>query len=246
MFRKMKAAGPAARAVLLGATVLLSQATHAQNAPGTGASSPVAAGTSATLDCVGCELPIVLRQNVEAGKTAVGTKVEAQLVMATMMKGGVLPRGAVISGEVIESVAKSKDSPSRLAIRMDSAQWKNGAAKAKVYLTAWYYPPAPIPPPNLSYTPPGDRRNWGGTDPTVDTTDPPNPAQRLSRNQTQDINANADAPATFISKNRVLMKNVVSARGADGSVVLVSLRSNIKLNKVTTYVLAIDELLPSR
>jgi hypothetical protein len=163
--------------------------------------------------------------------------------MATMVKGGVIPRNALISGEVIESVAKSHKSPSRLAIRMDSAQWKNGGVKFKGYLTAWYYPPAPMPPPNISYVPPGDRRNWGGVDPTVDTTDPPNPAQRLS---TQDTSVNAEAPATFISKNRALMKNVTSASGADGSVVLVSSRSSIKLDKVTTYVLAVDEVLPGK
>jgi hypothetical protein len=244
MFRKIKAAGPAACAILLGSAVLLGQAPKDQKVPGTGASSPVDTGTSAALDCVECELPIILRQTVEAGKTAVGTKVEAQLVMATMMKGGVLPRGAVISGEVIESVAKSSNSPSGLAIRMDSAQWKNGAAKLKMYLTAWYYPPAPMPPPNLSYGPPGEKRNWGAVDPTVDTTDPPNPAQKLSTQQ--DNGMNAGAPASVISTKRVLMKNVKSASGPDGSVVLVSSRSNIKLNKVTTYVLAVNELLPGK
>lgn len=243
MFRKIKAAVPAACAIVLGSAVLLGQDSKTQQAPGAGASSPVATGTSAAHGCVACELPIILRQTVEAGKTAVGTKVEARLVMATMIKGAVLPRGAVISGEVTESVAKSDNSPSQLAIRVDSAQWKNGEAKFKAYLTAWYYPPAPMAPPNLSYGPPGDKRNWGGVDPTVDTTDPPNPAQKLSH---QDNGMNADAPASIISKNRVLMKNVKSASGADGSVVLVSSRSNIKLNKVTTYVLAINELLPGK
>ena len=152
MFRKIKAAGPAACAIVLGSAVLLGQVPKAQEVPGAGASSLADTGTSAADGCVECELPIVLRQSVEAGKTAVGTKVEARLVMATMMKGGVLPRDAVISGEVTESVAKSNQSPSRLAIRMDSAQWKNGVAKFKVYLTAWYYPPAPMPPPR----PPSD------------------------------------------------------------------------------------------
>jgi hypothetical protein len=160
------------------------------------------------------------------------------------VKTGVIPRNALISGEVIESVAKSGNSPSRLAIRMDSAQWKNGGVKFTGYLTAWYYPPAPMPPPDISYAPPGDRRNWGGVDPTVDTTDPPNPAQTLSRHQ--DTSVNADAPATFISKNRVLMKNVNVASGAEGSIVLVSSRSNIKLEKLSTYVLAVNEVLPAK
>jgi len=243
MFRRIKVAGPVACALLLGSVVAFGQG-KAQKVREAGAPSVTAPGTSDASNCAGCELPINLRQSVEAGKTAVGTKVEARLMMATMIKGTVLPRGAVISGKVVESVAKSHDSPSRLAIRMDSAEWKNGEAKFKMYLTASYYPPAPMAPPNISYVPQGDRRNWGGTDPTVDTTDPPNPAQRLSRNQ--DTGVNADAPATVISGKRVSMKNVQSASGADGSVVLVSSRSNIKLNKVTTYILAVNELIPGK
>jgi hypothetical protein len=246
MFRKIKAAGPVACTIVLGSAVLLGQAPKAQEIPAAGASSPVDTGKSAADYCAQCELPIILRQNVEAGKTGVGTKVEALLMMGTMTKGGVLPRGAVISGEVTESVAKSGNSPSRLAIRMDSAQWKNGGAKFKVYLTAWHYPSAPMAPPNLAFGPPGERRNWGGVDPTVDTTDPPNPAQTMSRQQDQDMGTNAGAPASIISKQRVLMRNVKSESGADGSVVLVSSRSNIKLNKETTYILAMTELLPGK
>ena len=244
MFRRLRAPLLTASALLFGSVVLLGQNPQTQKVPETGVSSVAAAGTGPVPACAGCELPIILRQNVEAGKTPVGTKVEARLVVATMMNGGVLPRNSVISGEVIESVAKSGNSPSRLAIRMDSAHWKNGEAKFKAYLTAWYYPPAPMPPPNVSYAPPGDRRNWGGTDPTVDTTDPPNPAQRLSTHQ--DTGVNAGAPASVISTKRVVMKNVTSANGADSSLVLVSSRSNIKLNKVTTYVAAVSEVLPAK
>lgn len=242
MVWRIKVASPAACAILLGSVVVFGQA-KAQKVAEAGATS-VGAGRNAADACAGCELPINLRQSVEAGKTAVGTKVEARLMMATMIKGTVLPRGAVISGEVIDSVAKSDKSPSRLAIRMDSAKWKNGEAKFKMYLTAWYYPPAPMAPPNISYVPQGDRRNWGGTDPTVDTTDPPNPAQRLSTHQ--DSGMNADAPATVISTKRIPIKNVQSASGADGTVVLISPRSNIKLNKVTTYILAVNELVPGK
>ncbi len=243
MFPQIKAATLAACAVLLGSIVVVGQAPKTQPPPGAERAPSADTGKSAALGCVGCELPIVLKQSVVAGKTAVGTKVDGQLIMATMVKGGVIPRNALISGEVIESVAKSDTSPSRLAIRMDSAQWKNGGVKFKGYLTAWYYPPAPMPPPNLAYGPPGDHRNWGGTDPTVDTTDPPNPAQKLS---TQDNAVNAAAPGSVISKERVLMKNVELTRGADGSIVLVSSRSSINLNKVTTYVLAVDEVLPGK
>ena len=163
MFHRVRAAVLTACALLPGTAVLVGQDPKAQKVPGSETTSSVeATGPSAALACVGCELPIILRQSVEAGKTAVGTKVEARLTMATMMTGGVLPRGTVISGEVIESMPKSATSPSRLAIRMDSAQWKNGGAKLRVYLMPWYYPPAPMAPPNISYVPQGDRRNWGG------------------------------------------------------------------------------------
>src|SRR5262249_56546059 len=66
--------------------------------------------------------------------------VEAKLTIATLVKGAVVPKGAVLSGEVTESTAKSENIPSRLAIRMDSARWKDGSTDLKVYLTAWYYP----------------------------------------------------------------------------------------------------------
>jgi len=244
MFRKLKATGLAMCAIVLGSALLLAQVPTTHEEPRNQASSPIVMGTSGASGCVACELPIILRQSIEAGKTAVGTKVEARLVMATMIMGGVIPRDAVIFGEVIESVARSGNSPSRLAIRMDSAQWKNGGAKFKMYLTAWYYPQAPMVAPDLSYGPPGDRRNWGGVDPTVDTTDPPNPAQKLSTHQ--DDGVNAGAPASVISMKRALMNNVKSESGADGSVVLVSSRSNLKLNKVTTYLLAMSELLPGK
>lgn len=86
------------------------------------------------------EFPVTMRQNVTAGVTAVGTKVQAKLAVATLVKGTVIPQNAILSGEVTESQAKSSSEPSRLAIRLDSAQWKKGSAAIKVYLTAWIYP----------------------------------------------------------------------------------------------------------
>lgn len=108
------------------------------------------AGHSAT---AGGEFPAVMRQNVSAGKTPVGTKIEAKLVVATLANGTVIPKDAVLSGEVTESVAKSASDPSRLAIRMDSVQWKDGSAPIKVYLTPWYYPAPTMTPQDLSYGP---------------------------------------------------------------------------------------------
>src|SRR5271169_5869371 len=95
---------------------MLSQATPGQPKPGP---TKVVAPSSAA----GLELPVLMRQNVVAGTTPVGTKVQATLALATMVSGVVVPQDAIFSGEVTESVARSATNPSRLAIRMDSAQW---------------------------------------------------------------------------------------------------------------------------
>ncbi len=231
MFTKTIAAGHAVLTVVLGSAALLSQQTLGQ-------ATPAAPNSPA-----GLEFPVIMRQSVTAGKTAVGTKVQAKLALATLVNGVVVPQDAILSGEVIESVAKSATGPSRLALRMDSAQWKNGSAPvvlsltAKVYLTAWYYPVVMPTNSDLSSGLPEATNNpktWNGTgvypgqkNPTA----PPFPGP--------DTNP---APASDISKHRVLMKNVESTRDPDGAVTLTSRHSNIKLDKTTTYVLAATDL----
>ena len=101
-------------AILLGSALL-----HSQQLP-----QPSTSSTST-------DFPVVMRQNIVAGKTPVGSKVQANLVAATLVNGVVVPRNAVLSGEVTESVKKSASAPSRLAIRMDSAEWKKGSAPIK-------------------------------------------------------------------------------------------------------------------
>jgi hypothetical protein len=44
----------------------------------------------------------------------------------------------------------------------------------------------------------------------------------------------------------MLMKDVESAVGNDGAVEIISRRTNIKLDKLTTYVLATGALLPAK
>jgi hypothetical protein len=204
----------------------------------------------------GLEFPVIMRQNVAAGATPVGSEVEAKLAVATLVNGVVVPQGAVLSGEVTESVAKSATAPSRLAIRMDSAQWKNGSAPkvlqftAKVYLTAWYYPLVPPMPRHLSdessdvTAAPIHRGGDGGPpysapnypDPNS-TASQPFPGRDLSRS-----NDTLSVPASSLSQHRVLMKNVESTRSEAGAVILMSKRLSIKLDKSTTYVLAAGEL----
>jgi hypothetical protein len=215
----------AALPIVLGSAVSLSQSKSAA------AGSPAAS-----------EFPVVMRQNVAAGKTSVGTKVEAKLEAATLVNGTVIPKDAILSGEVIESTAKSATDPSRLAIRMDSVQWKNGSAPIKVYLTAWYYPAATMAPQDLSYGPTDAEhtpRNWNGDGPYYNPKSPayqPLPGNNKDKDQ---------GPMPGSSNHRLLMKNVECLRASDGTVVITSAHSNIKIDKLTTYVLAPSELLPT-
>src|SRR6202521_4525131 len=158
-FSKRMEIEPMVLTVVLGWVALLGQQTISQQTRSQ--PTPTAPGPSGAL-----EFPVVMRQNVAAGTTPVGTKVQAKLAVATLVDGVVVPRDAVFSGEVTESVAKSATDPSRLAIRMDSAQWKKGSTPVvlslapKVYLTAWYYPVAETRAHDLSDQSPDDAPSW--------------------------------------------------------------------------------------
>jgi hypothetical protein len=192
----------------------------------------------------GLEFPVTMRQSVAAGKTPVGTKVQANLTVATLVDRVVIPEGAILSGEVTESVAKSKTGPSRLAIRMDLARWKNGSTPIKVYLTAWYFPAELTAAQGLPFDP---------QDPSLGRrTDVNGPTTRRSPQPPQptfpDQNSGLDVPDTSstTSKHRTLMKDVSVTRSPYGAVTLTSLRFNIKIDKTTTYVLATGDLLPAK
>ncbi len=197
------------------------------------------------------EFPVLMKQKVVAGKTPVGTKVEAELVIATMANGVVIPRSAILSGEVTESVEKSKTEPSRLAIRMNSAEWKNGSAPIKAYLTAWYYPEMATMNQNLNFEPPDQangRGNWNGQGayPGPGSTHIGEDDKFPGRGSDKDPSGGAPPSASTISKRRALMKHVGSARGGDGAVTLISDHATIKLDRLTTYVLADSDLMPTK
>jgi hypothetical protein len=219
MFSKTIAIGGAGLTLVLSSVVLLSQ------------SIPAGPSSSSLL-----ELPVTMLQKVTAGTTPVRTKVQAKLALATMVGRVVVPQGAILSGEVIESVPKSATDASRLGIRMDSAQWKNGSVPIKVYLTAWYFPVTtlqdlstdPDPQDNVSIRP---RRRRGAANPTYPNTSASAPGRGTGTDP-------APSPSLELSHHRVLMKNVESARNNDGAIILISKRSNLKLDKETAYVLA--------
>lgn len=211
------------------------------SAPVLGQQRPAAAATTPTPAGV-AEFPVVLREKVAAGKTPAGTKIEAKLSIATFVNGTVIPKNATFSGEVIESVAKTAAVPSRLAIRMDSAQWKDGSASVKIYLTPWYYPTTDEAGQNLQYGPPqSPKKTWNGMG---QYPDPNSPAYRPFPSATDSDKGPSvpDTPASVTSNHRVPMKDVESEHGTDGAITLVSKNANIKLDRYTTYVLAATDL----
>lgn len=190
------------------------------------------------------EFPVTLEKTVVAGKTAVGTQVQAKLVVATLVNGVVVPKNAVFSGVVTESAEKTKDTPSRLSIRMDSVQWKDGSAPLKVYLTPWYYPTSQeTGGQDLQYGPTKPAKaTWNGQGeyPSQSTKSyQPFPGQDPDQGS-----AVPDTPNPITSNHRVPMKNVMSSLDADGTITIASKHSNLKLDRFTTYVLANGDLLP--
>jgi hypothetical protein len=252
---KPTAAGLMFLAEVLAATALFSYCSPVQassNQTIAGQTTPSQSGPSKSAvpsSTAALEFPVVLQQKVIAGKTPAGTKIQAKLTVATLFAGVVIPQDAVLSGEVVESNAKSATDPSRLVIRMDSAQWKNGATPTvipltpKLYLTAWYYPAAMTMnrnPPDGIPDAANNPKPWSGGGIYPGQRNPSSPP--LSG-----PDAGKDtfpASTSNISNHRVLMKHIESASDSDGAVILTSTHSNIKLDKSTTYVLAATDLLP--
>ena len=134
--------------------------------------------------------------------------------------------------------------PSRLAVRMDSVQWKAGSAVVKVYVTAWYYPTRYETGQEVQYGPQKPAtKTWNGAgaypDPNSDSYQP------FPKADSNSGAAVPDTPNSITSSHRVRMKDVESA-GTNGTLTLVSKRNNIKLDKLTTYVLASSDLLPAK
>jgi len=233
-----------ASAALLGATAS-GQTMLGQTAPGQAKTTVPRA--AALLD-----LPIIMRQKVAAGKTPVGTKIQAKLAVATLLNGVVLPEDAILTGEVIESVAKSAANPSILGIRMDSAQWANGVAHIKAYLTAWYYPMVTADEDSSldsTHAAPNLKR-WNGSgyipDPSIRLPGAGGVPNRNSEDNKGPTTQPAAAPMSSISKHRTLMKDVQTTSHGDGALALTSKQSTIKLDKTTIYMLVAGVLQSAR
>jgi len=207
--------------------------------------STVLWGQQGTGPAMDPEFPLTLQQSVTAGKTPVGSKIQAKLSIATLVEGKVIPRNATFSGEVTESVAKTKTGPSLLAIRMDSAQWKDGSASIKIFLTGWYYPTINEAGQDLQYGPQEPaNRTWNGQGQY------PDPNSKVYRPFPGDDSGKKssvpDTPSSATSNHRERMKDVQTERGADGTIALTSKNSNIKLERYTTYVLSATDPIPQK
>lgn len=177
-----------------------------------------------------------MHQKVVAGTTPVGTKVEANLTIATLVDGKVVPVGATFSGEVVQSSAKSASTPCRLAIRIHGVRWKGQSLEIKAFLTAWYYPMQLAGSDEDS----DDQQNGihgsvgVGQGRRANTPFPPNTAS--------DGTGLSAGPTSKVSEYREAMKDVDSTHMDDGTIVLTSTRFNIKIDKSTTYVIATGDL----
>lgn len=185
------------------------------------------------------EFPLVLQQSIESGKANIGTKVQAKLAVATIFQGTVIPRNAVFSGVVIESTPKSAKEPAKLAIRMETAEWKHGSTSITAYLLPLYYPAPTESLPNF-----GDLAQQSG--PNTNGTGQPSSPESPSRQPSFPTDGSQSAiPEVSTSSNRpVQIKNVTVALADEGGAALVSEHGNIKLFKLTTYVFAAREERP--
>lgn len=181
------------------------------------------------------EFPLVLQQSIESGKAKIGTKVQAKLAVATMFEGTIIPRNAVFSGVVIESTPKSPKEPAKIAIRMETAEWKHGSSSMMAYLLPLYYPTTTQAMQNF-----GDASQESG--PTSNGAQGSSSESPMSHQSFPSNESAAAIPEISTTSNRpVQIKNVTVALADEGGAALVSEHSNIKLFKLTTYVFAARE-----
>lgn len=192
------------------------------------------------------EFPVLLQQAINAGKTPAGAKIQAKLTMATLVNGKVIPRNAVLSGEVVESVAKTKKDPSRISVRIDSATWKDGSMPLKLFMQPWYYPSVVQSGEDLQYGPPdAASRNWNYGPGEYPNPNSPGykPFPGTDSNKDRGV---PNATNSVTSKHRVPMKDVEVQHGQQDAVILISKRSTFKLDRLTTYVFAVSDLPPAK
>jgi hypothetical protein len=200
------------------------------------------------------EFPAALQSKVVAGSTAVGTEVRAKLTLATLVAGVVIPEEAIISGRVEQSVARTKDAPSLLKIKFDSAHWKKGSLPLDLYLVSCYYPlefntAAADNPPGVH----GDIGITMGSAPAPGSL--PRSNGGLPSNGTPSMDAShqdnfpdprGNVSLSEVAKHWVRMEKVETAPSPDGGLQMTSTDRNIKLDKNTIYLLRNSPTMPAK
>jgi len=138
---------------------------------------------------------------------------------------------------VIESTSKSAKEPAKLAIRMETAEWKGGSISITAYLLPLYYPATTQSVPNFGDAP----RESGANMP--DGAGQHSGSESPMQHQSFPTDGSQSAiPEVSTTSNRpVPIKNATLALADEGGAALVSEHSNIKLFKLTTYVFAARE-----
>jgi hypothetical protein len=180
------------------------------------------------------ELPAVLQQKVVAGSTAVGTEVRAKLSIATLVNGVVIPDGAVITGKVEESFAKTADSPAHLKIKFESAHWKNGDTTLELYLAGSYYP-IEFQGPTDDLSGHGQVGVIVGGNPALGRQTNGLPQRDTETPQDDPTDPRPNVPHSEMSKHSVRIKNVDTAVAPDGSLEITSKERSLKLDKGVIY-----------
>ncbi len=96
----------------------------------------VARGQSPTELPDGTTMVVQLEQSIRADRAKIGDIVRAKLLAPVLLNGAVaVPEGANIFGVILEAAPLSSDKPSRLSIRFQQAQWRDGNVALNAYLT---------------------------------------------------------------------------------------------------------------
>ena len=181
------------------------------------------------------ELPAHLLNKIEAGKTPVGTPVQAKLMMATLVRGQVVPENSVLSGMIEESTVKTKETPSRLRIHITSAKWQTGETKLDAYITSMYHPFWSQSSSRVRNQPLGlQSPDAYNNDENVERQQRHEELERAAA-RSQDT-SKAPGPDVGVSSHRYPLPDATVATDADGSTSIVSARHNLKLDTKTIYV----------
>jgi hypothetical protein len=166
------------------------------------------------------EFPLQLQQRVVAGQTEVRAPVQGKLIIATLVRGTVIPAGAMFSGTVEESIAKTAAAPSRLKVHMTKATWDDKSLAVDLFLANSFYE---YPKRDVDET-----KNVSAS--TLPTT-----IEELRDYAKNEQNIRRNSAEINPWPRRTVMLDVSQERGAGGQIVLTSMKQNLRLDREVLY-----------